>query len=158
ALNGSLNLVVWLTDLAFPDVHGLALYTDNSLPGWSLGLYDNGGHIFIPGGIGAPVHFKVVIDVPNQILYVIYDFGNGPQTTSTLSLAGSTLSLWKVLSLGGDYRYGLPQGQIDNISLTQVASALYHVCPLYDPAKAVKSGSTIPIKLQLCDVSGNDLS
>ena len=29
---------------------------------------------------------------------------------------------------------------------------------LYDPTKAVKSGSTIPIKLQLCDGSGNDLS
>jgi hypothetical protein len=34
----------------------------------------------------------------------------------------------------------------------------YRVCPLYDPTKAVKSGSTIPIKLQLCDASGNDLS
>jgi len=34
----------------------------------------------------------------------------------------------------------------------------YSVCLLYDPTKAVHSGATIPIKLQLCDGSGNDLS
>jgi DNA-binding winged helix-turn-helix (wHTH) protein len=32
------------------------------------------------------------------------------------------------------------------------------VCLLYDPLKAAQRGSTIPIKLQLCDASGNDLS
>ena len=36
--------------------------------------------------------------------------------------------------------------------------ALYNVCLLYDSTKAAKSGSTIPVKLQLCDSSGNDLS
>jgi len=35
---------------------------------------------------------------------------------------------------------------------------LYNVCSLYDPTKAAKSGSTIPIKLQLCDGTGNNLS
>jgi hypothetical protein len=35
---------------------------------------------------------------------------------------------------------------------------LYNVCPLYDPTKAVKSGSTIPIKFELCDSTGNSLS
>jgi len=34
----------------------------------------------------------------------------------------------------------------------------YGACLLYDPTKAVKSGSTVPIKLQLCNGSGNDLS
>jgi Beta-propeller repeat len=34
----------------------------------------------------------------------------------------------------------------------------YSVCLLYDSTKAVHSGATIPIKLQLCDSSGNDLS
>jgi hypothetical protein len=32
------------------------------------------------------------------------------------------------------------------------------VCLLYDPTKAVKSGATLPVKLQLCDGSGNNLS
>jgi hypothetical protein len=35
---------------------------------------------------------------------------------------------------------------------------LYDVCVFYDPTKAIKSGATIPIKLELCDGSGNDLS
>jgi probable HAF family extracellular repeat protein len=34
----------------------------------------------------------------------------------------------------------------------------YGVCLLYDPDKDVKAGSTIPIKLQLCDNNGNNLS
>lgn len=34
----------------------------------------------------------------------------------------------------------------------------YSLCLLYDPTKAVKSGSTIPIQLELCDQSGNDVS
>ncbi len=34
----------------------------------------------------------------------------------------------------------------------------FNICLLYDTTKAAKSGSTIPIKLQLCDASGNDLS
>jgi hypothetical protein len=34
----------------------------------------------------------------------------------------------------------------------------YSICNLYDPTKPVKGGSTIPIKLQVCDVSGTNLS
>ena len=42
-----------------------------------------------------------------------------------------------------------------NYEITYVDSTLfitYGICTLYDPEKAVPSGSTIPIKLQLCDV------
>lgn len=34
----------------------------------------------------------------------------------------------------------------------------YNICPLYDQTKAAKSGSTIPIKIQLCNASGVNLS
>ena len=34
----------------------------------------------------------------------------------------------------------------------------YNVCLLYDPTRAVNSGNTLPIKIQLCDFNGNDLS
>jgi len=34
----------------------------------------------------------------------------------------------------------------------------YNVCLLYDPTKAVKSGATVPVKLQLCDINGSDVS
>jgi Galactose oxidase, central domain len=42
--------------------------------------------------------------------------------------------------------------------LSSANGILHNTCLLYDSTKAVKSGSTIPIKLQLCDSSGNDLS
>jgi hypothetical protein len=34
----------------------------------------------------------------------------------------------------------------------------YKICPLYDQTKAVKSGATIPIELELCNASGADVS
>jgi hypothetical protein len=45
--------------------------------------------------------------------------------------------------------------EISSLRFTQQA---YNVCLLCDSTKAAKGGSTIPIKLQLCDGSGNDLS
>lgn len=34
----------------------------------------------------------------------------------------------------------------------------YNICPLYDSTKARQSGSTIPIKVQLCDAGGRNVS
>ena len=34
----------------------------------------------------------------------------------------------------------------------------YHVCALYDSTKAVNSGAVLPVKLELCDANGADLS
>jgi len=120
---GSHDSGVWLTDLGGITLNGVLLSPDQTVLGWTLILYQNGAgdhRISIPGGTGAPVSFQVVIDVPQQVVYAMYDFGSGWQTTSTLSLAGNTtLSQWKALSIVGDYRFNLPQDQIDNISLTQ---------------------------------------
>ena len=41
---------------------------------------------------------------------------------------------------------------------TVAATARYNVCLLYDQTKAVRAGSTIPIKLQLCNSDGINLS
>jgi len=41
-------------------------------------------------------------------------------------------------------------------SLTQ--NVEYGICPLYDQARSVHGGATFPIKLQLCDANGNDIS
>lgn len=46
----------------------------------------------------------------------------------------------------------------DSGSVDVSAVPTYQICLLYDPLKAVKSGATIPIKLQLCDGSGGNLS
>jgi hypothetical protein len=45
---------------------------------------------------------------------------------------------------------------LDGITVASLSH--YNVCLLYDPTKAVNSGATIPIKLQLCDGAGDNLS
>jgi hypothetical protein len=42
--------------------------------------------------------------------------------------------------------------------IARVNMRRYSLCLLYDPAKAVQSGATVPIRLQLCDGNGNNLS
>jgi probable HAF family extracellular repeat protein len=42
--------------------------------------------------------------------------------------------------------------------VAQPSAPTYHVCLLYDPGRPVKAGSTIAIKLQLCDANGANLS
>jgi hypothetical protein len=55
-------------------------------------------------------------------------------------------------------------GEFSGGDFTQVSSdtatllVTVNVCLLYDPSKAVKSGAAYPIKLQLCDVNGNNVS
>jgi hypothetical protein len=50
----------------------------------------------------------------------------------------------------------------DNVNNLASTSHPYNVafgvCPLYDSAVTKKAGSTVPVKLQLCDVSGSNLS
>lgn len=76
-----------------------------------------------------------------------FAIGNGPATLTIPAGANQ-------LQLGiNDNFYGDNAG-----ALTVSVSQPYQVCLLYDSTKAVQSGSTIPIKLQLCDESGNDLS
>ncbi|HZU27402.1 MAG TPA: PxKF domain-containing protein [Bryobacteraceae bacterium] len=76
-----------------------------------------------------------------------FAIGNGPATLTIPAGANQ-------LQLGiNDNSYSDNAG-----ALTVSVSQSYQVCLLYDSTKAIQSGSTIPIKLQLCDASGNDLS
>jgi hypothetical protein len=47
---------------------------------------------------------------------------------------------------------------VDQVYEYAVVKHIYRVCLLYDSAKGVHSGATLPIKLQLCDANGNDMS
>jgi microsomal dipeptidase-like Zn-dependent dipeptidase len=48
---------------------------------------------------------------------------------------------------------------VDNeASRTVSYDVAYNVCLLYDPTKVKKAGSTVPIKLQICDAAGANLS
>ena len=60
--------------------------------------------------------------------------------------------------------YWITTGPDGNLWFTEakgnkiVKVVIYGVCLLYDPTKAVKSPATVPIKLQLCNGNGNNLS
>ncbi|HEX6732783.1 MAG TPA: endonuclease/exonuclease/phosphatase family protein, partial [Pyrinomonadaceae bacterium] len=41
---------------------------------------------------------------------------------------------------------------------TATLSVSFNICLLYDPTKAVKSGSVYPLKIQLCDINGTNVS
>jgi hypothetical protein len=41
---------------------------------------------------------------------------------------------------------------------TATLNVTFKICLLYDPNKAVKSGATYPIKVQLCDINDNNVS
>ena len=45
-----------------------------------------------------------------------------------------------------------------SVSANEVQEVQYGICTLYDVSKPVKSRATKPIKLQLCDAAGNNLS
>jgi uncharacterized repeat protein (TIGR01451 family) len=54
---------------------------------------------------------------------------------------------------------GIDPNPNNNSSFTNtLLTAIYHICLLYDPTHAVKSGATVPIKIALCDSNGNDVS
>jgi WD40 repeat protein len=52
----------------------------------------------------------------------------------------------------------LAAGKSVNTDLAVVNLPSYDLCLLYDPDTAAKSGSTIPLKMYLCDEAGTDLS
>jgi hypothetical protein len=37
-------------------------------------------------------------------------------------------------------------------------TVIYKLCLLYDPARPVRTGATVPIRLQICSASGDNLS
>jgi hypothetical protein len=67
--------------------------------------------------------------------------------------SGDTLDFG--VGLGSD---GYFNADSTGLAVTIKAERGYSICTLYDSTKAVQSGSTLPIKLQLCDNNGNNFS
>ena len=120
---GSHGMVVWLDNGQIgTNPQGIEIFTDAVINGWVMGVLNSSEAIYIPGGTGAPISFEAVIDMSDQIVYAVYDFGSGPQTSAALSLVGFDWSQVNEVSISGDCRSGAPQGEIDNIDLSQTSA------------------------------------
>jgi len=75
--------------------------------------------------------------------------GNFSSNFATGALAASSYSI--AYSYGGDNNFNSASG-------TGTLKVGYNIMPLYDQTKVANSGSTIPIKLEITDANGNNLS
>jgi uncharacterized protein len=78
---------------------------------------------------------------------------SGGVATANYTLPGGTAP--QSLTITGEFSGGTV---IAPSSDTATLSVSFNICLLYDPTKAVKSGSTYPIKIQLCDANGSNVS
>ena len=78
-----------------------------------------------------------------------FGVGDGPVVVAVPAGASELL-----LGVNDNY-YGDNTG---SFSVAVTSASPFDICPVYDPTKAVRSGSTLPVKLELCDDAGNDLS
>jgi hypothetical protein len=78
---------------------------------------------------------------------------SGGAATANYILPGGTAP--QTLTITGEFSGG---DFTQPSSGTGTLTVSFNVCILYDPTKAVKSGATYPIKLQLCDGNGNNVS
>jgi hypothetical protein len=90
--------------------------------------------------VGTFANDGVIVGVP-------FFVGNGP-TTLTIPVGANQLLLGI-----NDARFSDNEGE-----LKVRVSSPFNVCSLFDSTKPAKSGSTIPIKLQLCSGTGANLS
>ena len=77
----------------------------------------------------------------------------GGTATANYTLPGGTTP--QALTITGEFSGGT---LIAPSTDTATLSVSFNICLLYDPTKAVKSGAAYPIKIQLCDVNGNNVS
>lgn len=77
----------------------------------------------------------------------------GSMTTPRVFPTATLLPNGQVLLAGG----GNTAGDLSSAELYS-GSPKYQVCVLYDQTRSVNSGAVFPIKLYLCDTSGNDVS
>jgi trimeric autotransporter adhesin len=78
---------------------------------------------------------------------------SGGVATANYTLPGGTTP--QALTITGDFSGGTFTAASSD---TGTLSVTFNICLLYDPSKAVKSGGTYPIKLQLCDTNSSNVS
>lgn len=89
--------------------------------------------------------------------YSCADGGSGVATCSGKMASGSPIDM---ASVGSKTFTVNATDKVGNVAVPQSVSysVAYAVCLLYDPTRAAQSGSTIPLKIQLCDGNNADAS
>lgn len=89
--------------------------------------------------------------------YSCNDGGSGVATCSGTVVVGSPVD---TASVGNKTFTVNATDKVGNAAAPQSVSysVAYGVCVLYDPTRSVQSGSTIPLKVQLCDANNADVS
>ncbi|MCA1643590.1 MAG: hypothetical protein LC785_16970, partial [Acidobacteria bacterium] len=106
--------------------------------------------------ISAPTNSTYLIGQAVAANYACADAGSGVASCSGTVVSGAGIDTSTV----GQHVFNVTAtdraGNTSSRSVSYTVS--YNVCLLYDPAKANRSGSTVPVKLRLCDAGGNNLS
>lgn len=89
--------------------------------------------------------------------YACTDGGSGVATCTGSVASGSPIS---TASVGSKTFAVNASDNVGNVAPLQLVSysVTYALCLLYDPTRSVQGGSTIPLKLQLCDANNTDVS
>ena len=102
-----------------------------------------------PSGIAPDIY---VYDIAQNILYQVTSTPTVFESLNDISVLdnGDVRLVWAAYENGDRNVYGT--------TFTPIHNPTYNICPLYDQNVAKKAGSAYPIKIQLCDASGNNLS
>ena len=116
-------------------------------------------------------HISTTITFPDPIIGVILTGGNLSDSKDVLGLPGTAYpasgyeltgecSTQDCVTLSEDRLTLTLEATNYNVTddMRVITQEQYGICALYDQTKAHKAGSTVPIKLQLCDAAGNNLS
>lgn len=101
-----------------------------------------------PAAAGTPTGNIAFNDGSTMIASAALSSGHAAFTTTSLAVGSHSLTA----AYGADLNFS----QSTSAALTQQVE--YNICALYDQTKSVNSGAVVPIKLQLCDIAGKDLS
>jgi len=108
----------------------------------------------------------ITINVPAATTYTINQVVNADYTcadavSGLASCVGTVVSGSPIdTSTVGVHSFTVSSSDIagNSTSTTVSYTVAYGICNLYDPTKVKKAGSTVPIRIELCDAAGNDLS
>jgi probable HAF family extracellular repeat protein len=114
----------------------------------------------VPVLIGAPMAARAPFTDPGaaDTHSASWSWGDGSSTAGTVA-SGSVAGMHSYAA-AGTYTVGAVVIDDDGGagSAATPATVIYKICPLYEQGRAVRSGSTLPVKVQLCDAAGANLS